>query len=191
MIEIRDLFDLSCPCWSIWSFKKRGFQKVQMAWSQKLFNFNYNQKGSGIFNFLLFDWIWVVFRLRYLNSKISKKKPRKEALSKTSLFLSFCFNQPVVLFFSYLVAPPSFATFEKALSLSSLLGWVHRPYAWTWVLAWAPGWRTAAFGRYITAQLGIFLVNWLLTANFFESGPMPNPWNFLDRLPLLPSCKFG
>ena len=164
MIEIRDLFDMSCPCWSIWSFKTRGFQKVQMAWSRKLFNFNYNQKGSGIFNFLLFNWIWVVFRLRYLNSKISKKKAQKRgSFKKISIFV-ILLQSACSSFFSYLVAPPSFATFEKALSLSSLLGWVHRPYAWTWVLAWAPGWRTAALGKYITAQLGIFLVNWLLSA---------------------------
>ena len=31
----------------------------------------------------------------------------------------------------------------------------------------------------------------ILTAKIFESGPMPTLWNFLDRLPLLPSCKFG
>ena len=29
----------------------------------------------------------------------------------------------------------------------------------------------------------------LLTANIFESGPMPTPWKFLDRPPLLPSYK--
>ena len=28
-----------------------------------------------------------------------------------------------------------------------------------------------------------------LTANIFESGPMPTPSKFLARLPLLPSCK--
>ena len=31
----------------------------------------------------------------------------------------------------------------------------------------------------------------LLTANIFESGPMPTPWKSLDRTPLLPSCKSG
>ena len=37
---------------------------------------------------------------------------------------------------------------------------------------------------------GVF--RWLvLTANNFESGPMPTPWNFLDGPPLLPSCKLG
>ena len=30
-----------------------------------------------------------------------------------------------------------------------------------------------------------------LTANIFESGPMPTPWKSLDRTPLLPSCKLG
>ena len=30
-----------------------------------------------------------------------------------------------------------------------------------------------------------------LTANIFESGPMPTPWKFLNRPPLLPSCKLG
>ena len=30
-----------------------------------------------------------------------------------------------------------------------------------------------------------------LTANIFESGPMPTPWKFLAGLPLLPSCKLG
>ena len=33
--------------------------------------------------------------------------------------------------------------------------------------------------------------NNILTANIFESGPMPTPWKFLDRPPLLPSCKLG
>ena len=32
---------------------------------------------------------------------------------------------------------------------------------------------------------------WYLTANIFESGPMLTPWKFLDRPPLLPSCKLG
>ena len=39
-----------------------------------------------------------------------------------------------------------------------------------------------------------FVTSWIvciLTANIFESGPMPTPWNFLDRPPLLPSCKLG
>ena len=27
-----------------------------------------------------------------------------------------------------------------------------------------------------------------LTANIFESGPMPTPWKFLDSLPVIPSC---
>ena len=27
-----------------------------------------------------------------------------------------------------------------------------------------------------------------LTANIFESGPMPTPWKFLDSLPAIPSC---
>ena len=31
----------------------------------------------------------------------------------------------------------------------------------------------------------------LLTAYFFESGPMPTPWKFLDSLPVIPSCKLG
>ena len=30
-----------------------------------------------------------------------------------------------------------------------------------------------------------------LTANIFESGPMPTPGKILDRPPLLPSCKLG
>ena len=30
-----------------------------------------------------------------------------------------------------------------------------------------------------------------LTANIFESGPMPTSWKFLNRPPLLPSCKLG
>ena len=30
-----------------------------------------------------------------------------------------------------------------------------------------------------------------LTANIFESGPMPTPWKFLDGLLLLPSCELG
>ena len=28
----------------------------------------------------------------------------------------------------------------------------------------------------------------LLTANIFESGPMPTPWKFLDSLAVIPSC---
>ena len=35
------------------------------------------------------------------------------------------------------------------------------------------------------------IFNNFLTANIFESGPMLTPWNFLDRPPLLPSCKLG
>ena len=31
----------------------------------------------------------------------------------------------------------------------------------------------------------------LLTANIFESGPMPTTWKFLARPPILPSCKLG
>ena len=27
-----------------------------------------------------------------------------------------------------------------------------------------------------------------LTANIFESEPMPTPWKFLDSLPVIPSC---
>ena len=27
-----------------------------------------------------------------------------------------------------------------------------------------------------------------LTANIFESGPMPTPWKFLDSPPVIPSC---
>ena len=30
-----------------------------------------------------------------------------------------------------------------------------------------------------------------LTANIFESGPMPTPWKFLAGPPLLPGCKWG
>ena len=30
-----------------------------------------------------------------------------------------------------------------------------------------------------------------LTANIFESGPMPTPWKFLDRPPLLPCWKLS
>ena len=30
-----------------------------------------------------------------------------------------------------------------------------------------------------------------LTANIFESGPIPTPWKFLAGPPLLPSCKSG
>ena len=30
-----------------------------------------------------------------------------------------------------------------------------------------------------------------LTANIFESGPMPTPWIFLAGSPLLPSSKLG
>ena len=32
------------------------------------------------------------------------------------------------------------------------------------------------------------LANKILTANIFESGPMPTPWKFLDSLPVIPSC---
>ena len=28
----------------------------------------------------------------------------------------------------------------------------------------------------------------ILTANIFESGPMPTPWKYLDSLPVIPSC---
>ena len=46
-------------------------------------------------------------------------------------------------------------------------------------------------------ELGINVrISWMcryhpydLAANIFESGPMPTPWKFLDRPPLLPSCK--
>ena len=31
----------------------------------------------------------------------------------------------------------------------------------------------------------------ILTASIFERRPMLTPWKFLDRLPLLPSCKLG
>ena len=31
----------------------------------------------------------------------------------------------------------------------------------------------------------------ILTANIFESGPMPTPWKILAGPPLLPSCKLG
>ena len=31
----------------------------------------------------------------------------------------------------------------------------------------------------------------ILTANIFESEPMPTPWKSLDMTPLLPSCKLG
>ena len=30
-----------------------------------------------------------------------------------------------------------------------------------------------------------------LAVNILECGPMPTPWKFLDRPPLLPSCKLG
>ena len=33
--------------------------------------------------------------------------------------------------------------------------------------------------------------NLFLTANIFESGPMPTPWKSLDRTPLLSSSKLG
>ena len=35
------------------------------------------------------------------------------------------------------------------------------------------------------------LLTTYLTANIFESGPFSTPWKFLDRLPLLPSCKLS
>ena len=31
----------------------------------------------------------------------------------------------------------------------------------------------------------------LLTANIFESGPMPTPWKFLESLKVIPSCYLG
>ena len=31
-------------------------------------------------------------------------------------------------------------------------------------------------------------LNLLLTANIFESGPMPTPWKILDSSPVIPSC---
>ena len=41
-------------------------------------------------------------------------------------------------------------------------------------------------------KANISQVNWVLcdvlTANIFESGPMPTPWKFLDSLPVIPSC---
>ena len=30
-----------------------------------------------------------------------------------------------------------------------------------------------------------------LNSSIFESGPMPTQWNFLDRLPVIPSCWLG
>ena len=37
----------------------------------------------------------------------------------------------------------------------------------------------------------ILLFGVYLTANIFESGPMPTSWKFLNSPPLLPSCELG
>ena len=42
----------------------------------------------------------------------------------------------------------------------------------------------------VRAVLKIYTIL-LLTANIFESGPIPTPWKFLVGLPLLSSCKLG
>ena len=38
------------------------------------------------------------------------------------------------------------------------------------------------------AHLPLTIWRYYLTANIFESGPMPTPWKFLDSSPVIPSC---
>ena len=38
---------------------------------------------------------------------------------------------------------------------------------------------------------GVLAIIFSLTVNIFESGPVPTPWKWPDKSPLIPSCKWG
>ena len=48
--------------------------------------------------------------------------------------------------------------------------------------------KPSLYLSYITdCQMAVSMFE-ILTANIFESGPMPTPWKILDSLPVIPSC---
>ena len=55
------------------------------------------------------------------------------------------------------------------------------------------GKTTDSLGKkdYKMSSIDSSTLTYLLTANIFESRPMPTPWKFSDGSPLLPSCKLG